>query len=94
MYFATALFSTLILTVTLLSFVIIYIGIIKGIPDIMNKIGGNIGLIIVIPLLIILSIGLLIASEKNDKLNIPAYIASGISFCFITIFYANKRISF
>ena len=85
-------FKTFIMTalLTLLTFVTIYIGIIKGIPDLMNKIGGNIGFIIIIPLFIVLSVILLIIGEKNIKLNIPAYIFSGLSFCFIVVLISNS----
>ena len=84
-------YKTFIITtfITLLTFITIYIGIIKGIPDLMNKIGGSIGFIVIIPLLIILSVALLILSEKNIKLNISAYIISGLSFCFIVILISN-----
>ena len=75
---------------TLITFITIYIGIIKGIPDLMSKIGGNIGLIIIIPFLIILSIAFLLWGEKNKKYTLPAYIISGISFSLIIVLISNN----
>ena len=75
---------------TLVTFVTIYIGIIKGIPDLMSKIGGNIGFIVIVPFLIITSISLFIVGEKNKIYTLPAYIFSGISFALIVILISNN----
>ena len=76
--------------VTLLTFIMIYIGVIKGIPDLMSKIGGGMGFIILLPMLIILSIGLLILGEKNKQFKLPAYIASALSFSLLIILIFNN----
>tara|TARA_S200000501_G_scaffold127956_1_gene120900 strand:+ start:851 stop:4216 length:3366 start_codon:yes stop_codon:yes gene_type:complete len=75
---------------SLIIFITIYIGIIKGIPDLMNKLNGNLFFIILLPVLIITSIALLILKKKNKFLNIYAYCFSAISFCFISFLIANS----
>ena len=75
--------------ITLITFLTIYIGIIKGIPDLMSKLGGNMGIVAIIPILLILSILFFILAEKNTKFNIPSYIISGISFALLIILITN-----
>ena len=50
---------------SLIIFITIYIGIIKGIPDLMNKLNGDLFFIILLPLIIVSSILLFILKLKN-----------------------------
>jgi len=75
---------------SLIIFITIYIGIIKGIPDLMNKLNGNLLFIVLLPSLIIISIGLLILKNKNQSLKIYAYCFSALSFCFMLFLIANS----
>ena len=75
---------------SLIIFITIYIGIIKGIPDLMNKLNGNLFFIILLPTLIIISIGLLILKNKNRSLKIYAYCVSALSFCLMSFLIANS----
>jgi hypothetical protein len=75
--------------ITLLTFVTIYIGIIKGIPDLMSKLSGNMGVVVIIPILLVLSILFFILAEKNLKFKIPSYITSAISFALLIILITN-----
>ena len=75
---------------SLIIFIAIYIGIIKGIPDLMNKLNGNLFFIILLPTLIMISIGLLILKNKNRSLKIYAYCVSALSFCLMSFLIANS----
>ena len=75
---------------SLIIFITIYIGIIKGIPDLMNKLNGNLFFIILLPILIMISIGLLILKNKNRSLKIYAYCVSALSFCLMSFLIANS----
>jgi len=75
---------------SLIIFITIYIGIIKGIPDLMNKLNGNLLFIVLLPSLIIISIGLLILKNKNQSLKIYAYCFSALSFCFMLFLISNS----
>ena len=81
---------TIPILLSLVVFITIYMGIIKGIPDLMNKLNGNLFFIILLPILIISSIGLFILKNKKKSLTIYAYIISALSFCFVSFLIANS----
>ena len=80
-------FKTFIITIiaTLLSFIIIYLGIIKGIPDITSK-TGNLFFTILFPLVIITSITINIIPKIDRSI---AYFFSSLSIIIISILLLN-----
>ena len=84
-------FKNFLLTIllTLASFILIYIGIIKGIPDLLNKMNGNLFVIILIPVCLISSIFLINLSKQNSKFNRTSFILSSISIGFISLLILN-----
>tara|TARA_Y100000590_G_scaffold367627_1_gene427791 strand:- start:958 stop:4323 length:3366 start_codon:yes stop_codon:yes gene_type:complete len=74
---------------TLISFIAIYIGIIKGIPDLLHKVNGNVFIIIIIPILLCLSILFLSLANANKKVKIVASILSSLSVGFILLLMLN-----
>jgi len=74
---------------TLVAFISIYIGIIKGIPDLLHKINGNIFVIIAIPILLCISIFFLSISKVNEKLRFITSILCSISIGFILLLILN-----
>ena len=80
-------FNTFLLTIfaTLLSFVIIYLGIIKGIPDITSK-TGNLFFTILFPIIIIASIAINVTPTVNKNIT---YFLSGLSITLISIVLLN-----
>ena len=75
---------------SLIIFITIYIGIIKGIPDLMNKLNGNLFFIILLPLIIVSSILLFILKIKKPILKIYAYCISSIAFFLVSFLIANS----
>ena len=74
---------------TLIVFISIYIGIIKGIPDLLHKINGNLFVIALIPIFLCLSIFSLSLSKGNIKIEITSIVLSSISIGFIMLLILN-----
>ena len=92
-YFKRFKFSplTFILTtlITIITFLIIYIGIIKGIPDITNKLGNLYFIIFFVSIIIISIILLQLSSTKNNYLT-AAFITSIVASISIILLMVNS----
>tara|TARA_Y100001970_G_scaffold179896_1_gene219033 strand:- start:12544 stop:15909 length:3366 start_codon:yes stop_codon:yes gene_type:complete len=84
-------FKNFLLTIllTIFSFILIYIGIIKGIPDLLHKINGNIFIILSIPIILIISIFFLSLNQSDKKIKIISHFLVSVSIGFILLLILN-----